>query len=406
MIVRAKDGRNVQVRSRLGLNADGVPMVLRRQGTLNYAGAGPRSTDQDGALALPAILFCIRLLSETAGMLRPEVCRRDAKGHVTVASETRQAKLLTQRPNPHTTPSRLVGGTVASLQGFGNSIWIKVRDENEDVIELYPMADGMVTVEEPEHYGLPPRYKNRGKTVDAKDVIHFAGWNWGGRAVGRSPLQICMDSVNLGLTAQELGTRYMANNGQLGGILSGPDNLNDEQMDHMRDVVLPALKGPDAAGNIGLISGGWKFERLGVDLASAQWAEASGLTDRQVAKMFRVPYSLMDPSSSHWTSTEQEAQHFLSYSLGPILKDFAETLHLQEDLFGGTDLFVRFDTSALLAVDFQSLVVSLHAGVQSGIFTGNEARERVGLPWHKEGDQLQVVPVGGMANPLIKPAVK
>ncbi len=399
MQIRSKDGRNVELRGRITLSKTTGRPILTRQNVLTTQ----RNTSENDAIALPAILFCVRFISQTAGFLKLEVCKRDERGHITVVHDAPQSRLLGVRPNAYTTPSQLVAGCTANVQGYGNAIWQKFRDEKTgEIIELHPVGEGSIKVEAPTNYGQPPRYFIGSRELAASEVIHFSGWNWAGQFVGRSPLQICMDAVNLGLTSQELGIRYMENNGQLGGILSGPEDVDDAQVEYIKDVVVPSLQGKEAAGQIGVTSGGWKFEKLGVDLESAQWAENAKISERQIAQMFGVPYSFLNPEGAQWSSTEQEAQHFLNYCLGPITKEFCERLLLDEELFpADSGLFPRFDTSSLLAVDFKVLAEAIHKLTQSGVATSNEGRERLNLPWHPDGDVLQITPVGGESNPGI-----
>jgi hypothetical protein len=80
--------------------------------------------------------------------------------------------------------------------------------------------------------------------------------------------------------------------------------------------------------------------------------------------------------------------YWLSNGLGYLL-DHIEVAIDQFFMLPG-DQYVEYDTDALLRTDFRTRIEALARGVQTAIFSPNEARRREGLPSVENGDEPRV----------------
>ena len=85
---------------------------------------------------------------------------------------------------------------------------------------------------------------------------------------------------------------------------------------------------------------------------------------------------------------EQQNINYYTITAKPWLERFEAEINRK--LFMGTDEFAEFDTRRLLRGDFKNRMEGLSKGVNSGIYTPNEAREAEGLNPVEGGDILRV----------------
>jgi hypothetical protein len=133
------------------------------------------------------------------------------------------------------------------------------------------------------------------------------------------------------------------------------------------------------------------------------------LSDQDIAMAFRVPPQLVGiPTRGTMGSTEMLMQSWVSTGLGFCLNHVEEAFGLAFGLRGQPDEYVEFSTEALLRSAFKDRIEGLVRGVQGGIYSPNEARNRESLDSVKFGDeprvQQQVVPLSAAEKIPASPA--
>ena len=129
-----------------------------------------------------------------------------------------------------------------------------------------------------------------------------------------------------------------------------------------------------------------------LDLASnadAQLAENRTYSEREVAKIFRVPLYMLGKDDSKFTNQEQANTFFLQHTLSPwvvrLQQYFDRLLVTPYD----KDYYVEFDTDTMLRADYKSRMEMYIKGVTNGVYTPNQIYESENLPKTSEqwGDQ-------------------
>jgi hypothetical protein len=122
--------------------------------------------------------------------------------------------------------------------------------------------------------------------------------------------------------------------------------------------------------------------------------------------VFRVPLQILGLGGTSFRSTEALMQFWVATGLGFAINHVEEALGLLFALKGQPDEYVEFSTDALMRSAMKDRMEALTRGVQGGIYSPNEARNKEGLDDVKAGDeprvQQQVVPLSA-AEQITKP---
>ena len=118
-----------------------------------------------------------------------------------------------------------------------------------------------------------------------------------------------------------------------------------------------------------------------------------------------APTLLGDLADATLNNSAELRQQFLDMTLLPIIELFEDALELvllnDDDRAQG--YCIEFDTSNFVRNDIEKRFAALKTGIESGVLTLNEARDREGLPPVEGGDQpmrsVQVAPIDAPASP-------
>jgi hypothetical protein len=129
----------------------------------------------------------------------------------------------------------------------------------------------------------------------------------------------------------------------------------------------------------------------------------------EVARAFRVPaYMLGDLSKSSYSSVEQQAIDFVTFTLVPDLRRF-EAACRRDLVVDDKRYFAQFDVSALLVGDFTARASFLREMWNLGVFSTNEVRQQLGYNPVEGGDKrfvqvnMQLLDNYTVGNPTAAP---
>ena len=106
-----------------------------------------------------------------------------------------------------------------------------------------------------------------------------------------------------------------------------------------------------------------------------------------MARAFRVPaYMLGDLTKSSYSSVEQQAIDFVTFTLVPDLRRF-EACCRRDLVVDDKRYFAQFDVSALLVGDFNARASFLREMWNLGVFSTNEVRQQLGYNPVEGGDK-------------------
>lgn len=231
------------------------------------------------------------------------------------------------------------------------------------------------------------------RIIPAADMIHVPGLSFDGR-VSQSFVWLCRQLLGLALATEKFGAKYFANYAKPGGMLEVP-NVDDKQREAARKTWMEA-QGGENAHRVAVVRPGTKWTPMSNNAQEAQSIETRSYVRNDIASLLHIPVRFVgDTSKGSKSSTEQENQELLDYTLSPWLN--AINLEYKRKLFphkgiGRTPVnkfFTDFDVSGLRRGDSASREKFNASGKVNGYLNTNDIRALEGLnpinePWAEE----------------------
>ena len=168
-----------------------------------------------------------------------------------------------------------------------------------------------------------------------------------------------------------------------------PQTLTAEQSLQVARVYENQHKSVRKSHKVGVLGGGAKWIKTGVDPDEAQMLESRQASIESVARIFRVPphkLGVTTPGAMSYASVEQNNIAFAQDSLRPLIHKI-EVAHSRL-LPGGA--FLRLNMDAVLRADTSTRYTAYSTALQSGWASINDVRRLEDLSSIDGGDALRV----------------
>lgn len=358
--------------------------------------AGAR-VDPVHALSLSSIFSACSLLSRIIGSLPLPIYRMRSDGGKDVADDLRGFGLLNWQPNPEMTATTfkrmmewhrlLFGHACAEIQWAGDGqpayAWLiegwRVRPMRRPDKSLYYLVDGQ-------------------REVEPRDLIYVPAVSWNG-VWGQSFIDYAIESLGLGITAQEFAARFFGNGARPGGILKHPGNPKPEARAEMRRSWQENHGGAERAHGTGVIWGGWEYVRDGGSLSpqETQLLETRRFTTEEVSRWTGIPpHMLSDLSRATFSNIEEMGTNLVTYCVRPICVDYEQ--EYDRKMFDPPNVFSRHDFMELTRGNTLARVAYYSGLFNIGALSDNEIRHAEDMnPIGPDGDRrfvpLNMVPI-------------
>jgi HK97 family phage portal protein len=343
--------------------------------------------NQKNALEIGAAYACVRLLSDTISTLPVDTFIR------------RDGNRLPYRPRPAWVYEPEGPGSsrieyykqivVSMLLSHGAVVQI-LRNGNGEIVALQPLDPTRVDIRRNRETRLREFVIDGGQAVlPGEDVLYIPEMRRPGSLKGVSRVDELKQTLGLAKALDEFASRYFSNGANTSGMIEFPGNLTQEQAKDLVDAFEAGHKGLKKAHRPGVLSGGAKFVKTGSDGEQAQMLESRQFAVEEVARVFRVPPSMIGlntPGAMSYASVEHNAIQFTRYSLTPLIAAIEEA---HNRLLPG-DVFLRVNMDGLLRGDSATQAQVFSTALQAGYMSVNEAR---GL--------MDLRPVDGGDNPRV-----
>ena len=316
---------------------------------------------------------------------------------------TSPASRLLRYPNEYQTFDQFIYNVVSLMLFEGECIALIIRDNRSAPVALHICPKGSASPQiSPDtgevfySIGENPMVPDKiDYVVPARDIIHFRQHTPRHPLIGESPIKAAALAVGINVALSETQAAFFNNMNRPSGILSTETVLSKEQMLRLREAFDEQSK-DWAKGKMPILGGGLKFEQLSVNSVDAQLIESQRMSMEDIARVFGVPLPIIgDLSKATLSNVEQLISMWLSISLGSLLENIERSLDRAFDL--PATQYIELDVDALLRTDFMGRIEGLTKGVQGGLFTPNEAREKEGLEPVESGNipylQAQMTPI-------------
>lgn len=392
MILRVPGG-NREVRS--FADASNIPT----NGSLGGPTFSGQRVTASSAIALPAALASIRRLAETAASLPILVSEESPEASIPKPGAW-QHDLLSRRPSVNQTPFDFVSYGVASMNGWGGAFYLKSKARGR-VTELVPMQPAMVTpVVENGELVFKVRTGGKVTTLTRSSVLYIPFILFDHPWIGMSPIHVHREAIGAAQKLDEFGARFFSNDATPGLVIAAREGSTKQQRDEAKESWNAGMRGAKNAHKAAVLPDGFTVDKIGISPRDSQFIEGRKYADEEIARIFSLHPSDIGAGSetSSDLTMEDRNRRLLQFSIEPILTRIEQALAKDDDLFPDKSLVPMFDASALLRADTKTRYQANLQAKQGGWKTANEIRREEGLPPHKDGDELQVTPVGGAPN--------
>lgn len=343
------------------------PAAIRLFGSVESS-AGACVTPET-SLTLSAVFAGVSLLARVIGSLPLDVYRQNGRNKDKATTHPAY-RVLHDELNGEMTASigraalewnRLLYGAAAAEIGWdggGNprALWPlegwRVRPMYDQAERLYFLVDGT-------------------RRVDPADMVYVPQVGCDG-VVGRGFVHYAVESLGLGITAQEFAARYFGSGATPGGILSHDREMKPSQREEIRE----GWEAKHRKANVlGILWGGWKYQPMqAANARDAQLLEARKFTTEEVARWLGIPpHLLAELSRATFSNIEEQGLGFLAYSLGPTLVQYEQ--EYGRKLLTPPKLYAKHNVRALLRGNAAQRAAYYHTLLGDGVTNINEVRD-------------------------------
>jgi len=352
-----------------------------------------------GAVAAIPVVAAIRHLHRSAfAQLRPMHKRKAPNGKISVLTSSAQARVL-MAPNEYETWSDFAARLVDEWLTCGEVLVLAVRNGREEVAALHIVGRSQwALLIDPQTRAVFYGVNDSGDllvdgglgsgtmAVPARDVLHLRWSTPRHPLIGESAFAAAGISAGIHVALSHSQLAFFSNMRRPSGFISTEQMIDQQKMDDLRKNFDEKSKGWDKGG-VPIMQAGMKWNAMTMSSADAEVIATLRMENEEIARTCGVPPPLVgDLSHASLTATEPLIAAWLAISLGGLIERFERSLDRLLGLDGSTD-WIDLDVTALLRTDMAARMEALAKGVQGGIYTIDEAREKEGLGPIDGGDQ-------------------
>lgn len=358
--------------------------------------------DKKTVVGISAVWRAINLICESLASMPIDIVR-ETGDKITIAKNHRVYPLLNVSPHKLYTPFDWMYTKAALTLLTGNGLSYIERDADSRPVSLriidpdHYSFDAFIDDNDSLFYKITSIFKSKSldfanekflnKPIPSDDIIHFKWFTLNGIS-GMSTIDMHQDTFGSGISARDLANYFFKNGAHLGGYIKYPGVLTDDQYDRLVDSWNVAYSGPEKAGKTAILEEGAEYKEYVFDAQKAQMIEAQKFNIEDVARVFGVPPHLLAAlERATFNNIEHLSLEFAKYTIRPWATRIEQ--ELRRKLFRIDEQATyrpRFDMSAFMRGDMDSLGDYLQKMVHSGIFSINDARRGLDMNPVSGGD--------------------
>ena len=376
-----------RVKGALGLKAERKTFTLTDPETLALFGVIPSATGlQIGpgtAMRVPAVACAVSLIAETTGALPAKLFQHGTKA---AAKDHPAYRLIHDEANEWTSATELRTQLTLDALMHGHGYAQVVRTGDGTPFELHRLDPSKVQSRtEPDGEPFFMVKSEHGEVrFPHTEILHIAAFG------GVSPITLGREAIALALSFETYMASLFANGGRPSGIIKSPKVIDPEGKKKIAASWFNTHSGRNTGGTA-ILDEGMDYQQLSMTLADSQFAENRLEQIREIARIFRVPPTMLfELTRGTWSNTEEMARQFYTITLKPWLAAwswaYAHVLLTPEER---RELYVEFVTDDLLTTNAAARATAYGQYRSMGAITANEVRSGLNLPPHADGDALQ-----------------
>jgi HK97 family phage portal protein len=330
-------------------------------GITGFVSSGVNVTEQ-GALGISTVYACVYRIASTIASLGLEIYVRDGRD-VNVANMHPAYQVL-DIPNDENTPYEFWETLVASALVYGCGFAIIERNNRGYAERLIPVHYYDVDIKEVNGERI---YSVRDYGVVMPDnMLEICNMH------RMSPIRLHRENIGLAKAAQDFGSEYFGQKGQMTGVLASDQPLRKEQM----DVIQNSWNSSSMNAGTKLLPFGFKYQRITITPDEAQFIETRKFQAEEICRIYSVPPSLVQlPSQTTYNNVEQQNLQFARHTIAPWAKRIEQEIDRKLiQSFERPDIYSKFNMNDLYRGDLAARTNFYTQMLQSGVMSINEVR--------------------------------
>ncbi|MCH7337122.1 phage portal protein [Acinetobacter sp. NIPH 2699] len=351
------------------------------------------------AMQLTTVFTCVRVLSESMGMLPCRLYRKEGKKKIP-AEDHKLHDLLYVAPNDYMTAQEFWELLMVCLCLRGNFFAYKVYALGQ-VVELLPLDPSIVTPKLKDDWTVEYHvsFKDGVKILSQQEIWHVRLFTLDGLN-GLNPIAYARKCFSLGLDLETHGSNLFKNGAVTSGVLETDEELTDTAFGRLKTEFTENHTGLTNVYKPMILEKGLKWKPTALNLEDSQFLETRNYQSNEICALYRVPPHLAGMlEKMTLNNIEHMGMSFVSYSLVPYMTRIESRIKV--GLIKPSErnkYYAKFNAGALIRGDLKTRYESYAIGINWGFLCPNDARELEDMD-PREGGDIYLTPMNMTTNP-------
>lgn len=335
-------------------------------------------------LANTSVNACVSIIADSIASLSCNVYKKTDAGRIR-ADDIALFNLLHSRPNYDDVAFTFWQKIMFCLLLKGNAfIFVERNSLTLEPRKLEVLDPDKVDIRRDNNKDVYFVYHVNGKEYhyNTEKILHIPAYRINSER-GVSPLEYSASAAKLGLTLDEYTNESFDGGYHQKIALEIDDDVKRNWKKEDSKALIEQFKlsfGGKDKQNDPIVVAKAKIKPLDLPSnADAQLAENRKYSEKEIAKIYRVPLFMLGSENSKFTNMEQANTFFLVHCLNPWLVRLQQYFN-RLLITGQEDYYVEFDTDTMLRADYNTRWANHRQNFQAGLFTLNDIMEMENLP--------------------------
>lgn len=342
----------------------------------------------------PSVATLVDKIANAAARLTVKVWDVTPKSGKVQDTTSAFAKLMAN-PCTEMSPFNFWRWTFSTYEIYGEAFWYKQRAGRDSfgrpvgaVVNLLPMHPSRVAVHRDAagdvEYVFTLGVASAGiLRAPAEDVVAFLRYNPENLMRGLSRLEALRSTLKNEDAARRANESWWKRGARPAVILQHPGELSPEAMDRTKAHFDAIHAGADNMGGTAVLQEGMTAQITALNAEQMQYIESRKMNLQEACMVYDVPppvVHILDHAT--FSNITEQMRSMYRDTMSPRLEDAESTIDysLLSEFFPAGQRETEFDMSEVLRGDFETRADKAVTLRQSGIITGNQSLDIVGLP--------------------------
>lgn len=205
------------------------------------------------------------------------------------------------------------------------------------------------------------------------------------------PITASRETVQLALAERDHGNNTFTNGAKLSGLLKFPQKLKPDQRTALANSWNTQYSGGANAGKTAILEEGVEYQTVSMSMEDAQWLEARQLSVEEVARLFRVPPTIIgDLRHGNYSNSVEMNRVFVVHTLRRHMTMWEQAISTSLLTPTARKLyFAEHNVEGLLRGDSTARAEFYSKGIADEWLTVDEVRKYENLPKLKNHENKQ-----------------